>query len=94
MAHGSTDPLSSRIFVATNAEPVDQTRLHRLEADGGKLRPLFDEMLKGICHWLRAAGYEVAIVDDSVDDDDLLARACAENRLLLMCDRRPATRRR
>ena len=50
-------------------------------------------MLKGIGHWLRAAGYEVAIVDDSVHDDELLARACAENRLLLMCNRGPATRR-
>ena len=80
--------------MAAKAEPVDQTRLRRLEADGGKLRPLCDEMLKGIGRWLRAAGYDVAIVDDGVHDDDLLARACAENRLLLTCDRRPGTRRR
>jgi hypothetical protein len=66
VAHGSTDPLSSRIFVATNAESVDQTRLRRHEA-AGKLRPLFDEMLKGIGGWLCAACCDDAIVDDSVD---------------------------
>ena len=53
---------------------------------------LCDEMLKGVGRWLRAAGYDVAIVDDGAHDDDLLARAAAEQRLLLTCDRRLAER--
>jgi uncharacterized protein with PIN domain len=56
------------------------------------MRLLCDEMLKGVGRWLRAAGYDVAIVDDSVHDDDLLARAAAEHRLLLTCDRKLAER--
>lgn len=56
------------------------------------MRLLCDEMLKGIGRWLRAAGYDVAIVDDRADDDELLARAAAERRLLLTCDRRLAGR--
>ena len=56
------------------------------------MRLLCDEMLKGIGRWLRAAGYDVAIVDDGAHDDQLLARAAAEERLLLTCDRRLAKR--
>ena len=56
------------------------------------MRLLCDEMLKGVGRWLRAAGYDVAIVDDGAHDDDLLARAAAEDRLLLTCDRRLAER--
>jgi hypothetical protein len=56
------------------------------------MRLLCDEMLKGIGRWLRAAGYDVAIVDDGAHDDDILARAAAEDRLLLTCDRRLAER--
>jgi uncharacterized protein len=56
------------------------------------MRLLCDEMLKGVGRWLRAAGYDVAIVDDGAHDDELLARAAAENRLLLTCDRRLAGR--
>jgi hypothetical protein len=51
-------------------------------------------MLKGSGGWLRAGGYDVAIVDDSVHDEGLLARARGENRLLQICDCGPATRRR
>ena len=36
---------------------------------------------------MRAAGYDVAIVDEGVPDDELVARAAAESRLLLTCDR-------
>jgi uncharacterized protein with PIN domain len=61
-------------------------------ADHGELRLLCDEMLKGIGRWLRAAGYDVAIADDGARDDELLAGARAENRLLLSCDRRLAAR--
>jgi uncharacterized protein len=56
------------------------------------MRLLCDEMLKGVGRWLRAAGYDVAIVDGGAHDDDLLARAAAESRLLLTCDRRLAQR--
>lgn len=56
------------------------------------MRLLCDEMLKGVARWLRAAGYDVAIVTEGAHDDDLLARAAAENRLLLTCDRRLAER--
>lgn len=56
------------------------------------MRLLCDEMLKGIGRWLRAAGYDVAIAEDGAHDDDLVARAGAERRLLLTCDRRLAAR--
>ncbi len=56
------------------------------------MRLLCDEMLKGVGRWLRAAGYDVAIVDAGAHDDELLARAAAEKRLLLTCDRRLAAR--
>lgn len=56
------------------------------------MRLLCDEMLKGVGRWLRAAGYDVAIVDGGAHDDELLARAGAEGRLLLTCDRRLAER--
>jgi hypothetical protein len=52
------------------------------------MRLLCDEMLKGVGRWLRAAGYDVALVDDGAHDDDLLARTAAKDRLLLTCDRR------
>jgi uncharacterized protein with PIN domain len=57
------------------------------------MRLLCDEMLKRVGRWLRAAGYDVAIVEDGARDDDLLKRATAEHRLLLTCDRRLAGRR-
>src|SRR5690606_41703630 len=53
---------------------------------------LCDEMLKGVGRWLRAAGYDAAIVDNGAGDDALLARARAERRLLLTCDRGFAAR--
>jgi uncharacterized protein len=56
------------------------------------MRLLCDEMLKRVGRWLRAAGYDVAIVEDGARDDDLLKRATAEHRLLLTCDRRLAGR--
>jgi hypothetical protein len=62
------------------------------DAGRGELRLLCDEMLKGIGRWLRAAGYDVAIAEDGAHDDDLLAHARAESRLLLTCDRRLAAR--
>jgi uncharacterized protein len=49
-------------------------------------------MLKGIGRWLRAAGYDTAIARDGTADDELLARARAEDRILLTCDRALAAR--
>lgn len=67
---------------------------HPEPSGGGEstLRFLCDEMLKGIGRWLRAAGYDVAIVDDGAHDDELRARARAEHRVLLTCDRGLAAR--
>jgi hypothetical protein len=56
------------------------------------MRFVCDEMLKGVGRWLRAAGYDVTIVGDGARDDHLLARAAAENRVLLTCDRKLAER--
>jgi uncharacterized protein len=56
------------------------------------VRLLCDEMLKGIGRWLRAAGYDTAIARDGTADDELLARARAEDRILLTCDRALAAR--
>jgi len=56
------------------------------------VRLLCDEMLKGIGRWLRAAGYDTAIAQDGVADDDLLAQARAKNRVLLTSDRTLAGR--
>ena len=49
-------------------------------------------MLNGVGRCLRAAGYDVAIAEEGAHDDDLLARARAEHRLLLTCDRALAQR--
>jgi uncharacterized protein with PIN domain len=51
------------------------------------VRLLCDEMLTGIGRWLRAAGYDTAIAPSGASDDDLLAQARAEGRVLLTCDR-------
>lgn len=51
------------------------------------LRFLCDEMLHRLGRWLRAAGYDTVIATGGVDDGALLARACAEGRLLLTRDR-------
>jgi uncharacterized protein with PIN domain len=48
---------------------------------------LLDEMLKGLVKWLRAAGYDTADDADGVADEALLARAIAEDRLLVTLDR-------
>ena len=45
------------------------------DGNGDAVRLLCDEMLKGIGRWLRAAGYDTAIAQDGVADEDLLAQA-------------------
>jgi uncharacterized protein with PIN domain len=57
------------------------------ERSGATVRLLCDEMLTGIGRWLRAAGYDTAIAASGASDDDLLAQAHAEGRVLLTCDR-------
>lgn len=52
------------------------------------MRFLCDEMLAGLGRWLRAAGYDTALADPGMKDRQLLARAWAENRVLLTRDRR------
>jgi uncharacterized protein with PIN domain len=51
------------------------------------LRLLCDEMLRGLCRWLRAAGYDTLIARSGTADLDLIAFARAERRVLLTCDR-------
>lgn len=50
-------------------------------------------MLHRVGHWLRAAGHDVVIADDGIDDRDLYEQAAAEQRLLLTRDRKMADRR-
>lgn len=56
------------------------------------MRFLCDEMLKGLGRWLRAAGYDTAIVEDGLADRALIERTLVEDRLLLTCDRELAGR--
>lgn len=48
---------------------------------------LCDEMLKGLARWLRTSGYDVEMEPDGMPDRQLIARALAEERLLLTRDR-------
>ncbi|MHC4731276.1 MAG: Mut7-C RNAse domain-containing protein, partial [Planctomycetota bacterium] len=50
-----------------------------------------DDHLRRLARWLRAAGYDVAW-QAAIDDDDLLARAGAEGRVVLTLDRALARR--
>jgi predicted nuclease of predicted toxin-antitoxin system len=51
------------------------------------VRLLCDEMLRGLCRWLRAAGHDTLIARGGTADQDLIAFARAERRILLTCDR-------
>ncbi len=44
-------------------------------------------MLAGLGRWLRTAGYDTVIIEDSLDDQQVLKRALNENRTLLTRDR-------
>lgn len=50
-------------------------------------------MLHGLGRWLRAAGYDTALVAPGLDDGAMLDQAAAEGRLLLTRDRRLSERR-
>ena len=54
---------------------------------------LCDEMLARLGRYLRAAGYDTAIGGSGAHDRALLARAIAEDRMLLTCDRLMLARR-
>jgi uncharacterized protein len=45
-------------------------------------------MLLRLGKWLRAAGYDTAIAERGAVDEDVIALAAREDRLLLTCDRR------
>jgi uncharacterized protein len=44
-------------------------------------------MLAGLGRWLRTAGHDTVIIEDSVDDGQILKRTLKENRILLTRDR-------
>lgn len=48
---------------------------------------LCDQMVFNLGEWLRAAGYDTAIIKAPLKDEDLLKLAIHENRLLLTCDK-------
>jgi len=49
---------------------------------------LCDEMLGRLARWLRAAGYDTALVEPGDSDRQLLQRAAQEGRTVLTCDRK------
>lgn len=51
------------------------------------MRLLCDEMLARVGRWLRIAGYDTVWCEQGSDDDVVLARAIAEERVLLSADR-------
>jgi uncharacterized protein with PIN domain len=48
---------------------------------------LCDQMLARLGKWLRAAGYDTLIIDNSMPDKDILVRALKEGRYLITRDR-------
>lgn len=64
-----------------------------MTANRPAVKLLCDEMLARLGRYLRAAGYDTAIGDAGAHDRALLARAVAENRMLLTCDRLMLARR-
>lgn len=58
------------------------------------MRLLCDEMLMRLGRWLRAAGYDTAIVHSGSADRDVVAQAVHEGRMLITCDREIAEHKR
>ncbi|GMR17846.1 MAG: Mut7-C RNAse domain-containing protein [Gammaproteobacteria bacterium] len=56
--------------------------------DGGQPAFLCDEMLKGLGHWLRAAGYDTNIAPDGANDRELIRSAIDEHRCLITRDKK------
>jgi uncharacterized protein len=48
---------------------------------------LCDQMLVRLGRWLRAAGYDTEIIEQSIPDDEILEQAIEEGRLLLTRDK-------
>lgn len=55
-------------------------------------RFLCDAMLGHLARWLRAAGYDAEVVAAHTSDAAILAKARAEERMVLTCDRRLVAR--
>ncbi len=52
------------------------------------MKLLCDEMLKGLCRWLRAAGYDAEQASEGENDRNLLAQARTSGRVLVTRDRK------
>ena len=58
-----------------------------MEKDLSVYKFLCDQMLLGLGRWLRVAGYDTSIIEESIDDSEILEKALREKRLLLTRDR-------
>lgn len=51
---------------------------------------LCDDMLAGLCRWLRAAGYDTTVAERGSSDQQIAGQTLHEGRVLLTCDLRLA----
>lgn len=51
-----------------------------------RMKYLCDQMAAGLGKWLRIAGYDTAIIEDSESDEMICQRALQEGRVLITCD--------
>lgn len=62
------------------------------DSKGDELQLLCDQMLRGVGKWLRAAGYDTLVADETLHDQQLIEIVERENRVLLTCDLKLAER--